>query len=90
MQSSNGENTKRFMDKGRRKEGDGKMNGESSMEAHILTYVYQTARGNLLHDRELTLGLRSNPEGGKGWEVRVRFKRLEETYVHLWLIHVDV
>ena len=30
-----------------------------------------------------------NPDGWDGWEVRERFKR-EETYLYLWLIHVDV
>ena len=51
MQGSNGENTEnRFMDKGRREEGDGKMNGDSSMEGHTLTYAKQTAKGNLLYN----------------------------------------
>ena len=35
------------------------------------------------------MGLYNNLEGGKGWEVGGRFK-WEGTYVHLWLIHVDV
>ena len=30
-----------------------------------------------------------NLEGLKGWEVGGRFKR-DRTYVHLWLIHVEV
>ena len=39
--------------------------------------------------RELKLGLCDNLEEGRGWEVGGSFKR-EGTYVHLWLIHVDV
>ena len=39
--------------------------------------------------RELKLGLCDNLRGGMGREVGGMFKR-EETYVYLWLIHVDV
>ena len=31
-------------------EGEGEMNGESSMEAYTLPYVKQIANGNLLYD----------------------------------------
>ena len=66
------------------------MNGNSSMEAHTLTHVKQTAKGNLLYDSGNShWGSVVTQRGGKGWEVGGRFKR-EETYVHLWLIHVDV
>ena len=78
MQGSNGENTEnRFMDKGRREEGDGKMNGDSSMEGHTLTYAKQTAKGNLLHDAELEPGFCDNLEG---WDRGSRGKGHMYTY----------
>ena len=39
----------RLMDKGGGEEGEGEMNGESSMDAYILTYITDTNR-NLLYD----------------------------------------
>ena len=39
--------------------------------------------------RELNLVLCDNLEGWDRWETGGRFKR-EETYLYLWLIHVDV
>ena len=38
------------MNKGRGEEGEGEMNGESSMEAYILPYVKWIVNGNLLYD----------------------------------------
>ena len=38
------------MDTGRGEEGEGKTNGDSSMETQTLPYIEQTAKGNLLHD----------------------------------------
>ena len=40
------------MDKHKGEEGGGEINGERSMEAYTLTYVKQTANGNLLYDSE--------------------------------------
>ena len=39
--------------------------------------------------RELKLRFCNNLAGWEEWEVGRRFKR-EGTYIHLWLIHVDV
>ena len=52
MQGSNGDadTENRLMDTGRGEEGEGKTNGDSSMETHTLPYIKQTAKGNLLHD----------------------------------------
>ena len=57
------------------------------METYKLPYVTQPARGNLLYDaRSSNQVLCDNLEE---WEVGRRSKG-EETYVYLWLIHVDV
>ena len=40
----------RLMDMGRGKEGEGGMNGESSMGTYTPPYVRQNASGNLLYD----------------------------------------
>ena len=41
---------KQTSDKGREEEGEGEMNGESSMEANTLPYVKEIASGNSLYD----------------------------------------
>ena len=48
MQGSNGDVENRLMDKGRGEEGEGEMNGESSMKAYTQPHVKQIANGNLL------------------------------------------
>ena len=53
----------RLMDTSREEEGQGEMNGESSMEAYTLTYAKQVARGNLVYDWEPKLGLCHKLEG---------------------------
>ena len=56
-------------DKG--EEGEGEMNGESSMEAYTLPYVKQIANGHLLYDPGNSNWALSQPRGvGKGgrWE----------------------
>ena len=37
------------MDKGTRQEGEGEINGESSLDAYTLPYIKQIASGNLLY-----------------------------------------
>ena len=44
-------------------EGEGGMNGESSMEISTLPYGKQIASGNLLHDSELNRVLCDNLDG---------------------------
>ena len=39
-----------LMDKGGGEQGEGEMNGNSSMDAYTLTRVKQAANGNLLYD----------------------------------------
>ena len=48
LKHSNGDTEKKnkFMDKGCGKEGEGELNGESSMEAYTLSYVKQIGNGN--------------------------------------------
>ena len=78
-------------------EGEGGMNRETSPGTYTSPYVKWRACGNLLHDAGSP-----NPVlcdslehwdgvgwGGMGQEGGGRFKT-EGTYVHLWLIHVDV
>ena len=48
LQGSNGDVENRLMDKGRGEEGEGEMNGESSMKAYTQPHVKQIANGNLL------------------------------------------
>ena len=70
MQDSN-DIEKRFVVKGGKEEGEGEMNGESSMEAYTLPYVKQIANGNLLYDPGNSNWALSQPRGvGKGgrWE----------------------
>ena len=82
MQDSN-DIEKRFVVKGGKEEGEGEMNGESSMEAYTLTYVKQIASGNWLYDsRNSNWGSVITKRCGKGWEVGGRFKR-EGTCVNL-------
>ena len=67
------------------------MNGESCMETHTLQYVKKkemlTNENLFLCHWELKLGLCNNLEVWN--EEEGHFKR-KETYVFLWLIHVDV
>ena len=66
------------------------MNGESSMEAYTLPYIKHITNINLLYDSgNSKCGSVTTYKGGKVWEVGGSFKR-EGTYVHLWLIHVNV
>ena len=70
-------------------------------EYHKNTFctIHTIASGNVLYDSGSSIPvLCDNLELGVGWglwgvglglEVRGRFKRVE-TYVHLWLIHVDI
>ena len=80
----------RLMDKGSRGvEGEGETNGEGSTEAYTLTYVKQVANGNLLYDSgNSNWGSAVTQRGEMGREMG-RLKS-EGTYVHLWLINVDV
>ena len=57
---------------------------------YTLPYVKQIANGNLLYDSgSSNWGPVITWREGKEWEAGGRFKK-EGTYVHLWLIHVDV
>ena len=61
-----------------------------NMETCTLSYVKQIANGNLLYDSgNSNWGSITTQRGGMGREVGGKFKR-EDTYVYLWLIHVDV
>jgi len=60
------------------------MYGESNMETYITICKIDSQREFAVWLRELKQGLCINLEGLRG-----RFKR-EGTYVHLWLIHVEV
>ena len=64
------------------------MYGESNMETYI-TICKIEANGNLLYDLGELRGSVTIWKCGMGRETGGRFKR-ERTYVHLWLIHVDV
>ena len=73
------------MDNGWGEEGEGKMNG--SIYTNICKEV---ANGNLPYDSgNSNWGSVITQRGGKWQEVGGRFKK-EGTYVHLWLIYVDV
>ena len=52
LQDSNGDADigNRLMYTGRRKEGEGDINGERSMEAYRLQYTKQITNGNLVYD----------------------------------------
>ena len=67
------------------------MNGENSVETYaLLPFVKQMTNRNLLYDPgSSNWDSVATQRGGKGWEVQGGFKR-EETYVYLWLIHVDI
>ena len=62
------------------REGEGGTNWESSTETYTLPYVKH--RSNLLYEK-------GAQRGETWWEMRGRFKR-EETYIYLWLTHVDI
>ena len=64
------------------------MNGESSMEAYQLTHKTDSQWKFAMIQGTQTEAA-TTQRGEKGWDVAGKFKR-EGTYVHLWLIHVDV
>ena len=85
-----------LMDKDGGEEGEGEMNGESSMEACILTDVKQIACGNFLYDSELKLGICNKLDGwervigeggsrGKGAYLKIPLADgvIEKTYFYL-------
>ena len=59
------------------------------METYTLKYAKWIAIENLVCDSGNSNGLCDNLGGGMEWEVGGKLKR-KRTYVHLWLIHVDV
>ena len=65
------------------------MYGESNMETYTTICNIDSQREFAVWLRKLKQGLCINLEGWDGGEMGGRFKR-EETYVYLWLIHVDV
>ena len=72
------------------REGEGGAIRENSIETCILPYVKQMISASLIHEAEhARLVLWDNPEGwsGEGGGMGVQNGL---TYVHLWLIHVDV
>ena len=91
MQDSNGDTDREQTYRHGGEEGkEGGVYGESNMETYISTC--KIANGNLLYDSgNSNWGSVTTQRGGLAWEgdSRWRFKR-EGTYVHLWLIHVDV
>ena len=73
------------MDKGGGEEGEGEMNGDSSMDAYTLIYVNRQPMGICCMTQGTQPGFCNNLDGvgmGERWE--------GDSYVHLWLIHVDV
>ena len=66
------------------------MYGESNMETNITICKIDSQWESAIWLREIKWGLGNNPEGwdgeGDGREVQER----GDTYVYLWLIHVDV
>ena len=60
-----------------------------SMEAYVTICKIDSHWEFVVWLRELELGLCNNLEGGVGRQVGGRLKS-EGTWVHLWLIHVDV
>ena len=62
---------------------------DSSMDAYTLTYVNRQPMGIFSMTQGTQTGLRNTWRGGNGQEVGGIFKR-EGTYVHRWLIHIDV
>ena len=52
------------------------------------TTIYKTANGNLLYDSGNSNWGSVTQSDGERWDVGGKRKR-EETYAHLWLIHVD-
>ena len=70
-------------------EGEGEMYGESNMETYTTICKIDSQWGFAVWLRELKQGLCINLEGGLGRDMGRSFKR-EGTYVHLWLLHVDV
>ena len=69
--------------------GESEMNGENNMETYIIMCKTDSQWEFAVWLRELKKELCSNLEGGVGREMGERFKS-EDTYVYLWVIHVDV
>ena len=71
--------------------GESEMNGESNMETYFTMCKPDSQWEFAVWLRELKKELCSNLEsgGGVGREMGERFKS-EDTYVYLWVIHVDV
>ena len=67
------------------REGEGRMNRESSIETWMLPYVKQIASGDLLYDAGSSNSVLC--DNLEGWEVERRFKR-EGAQVCLRPIHV--
>ena len=70
-------------------EGDGEMYGDSNMEIYITISKTDSKWEFALWLRELKQGLCINLKGCDGEGDGRELKR-EETYVHLWLSHVEI
>ena len=87
FQGSSGEaDTDRLADTG---DGEGGMEGQSSMETCTLPHVNRQPAGICCMTQSSNRYSVTTERGGMGWEVGGRFKR-KGTYVYLWLIHVAV
>ena len=93
MQGSNGETDRKdkLMDmQGCREEEEGEMYGESNMETYItICKIDSQWEFAVCFRKPQNRGSVSTWRGGMGREMGGRFRR-EGTYVHLWLIHVEV
>ena len=74
---------------GHRERGEGEMYGESNTETYIIICEIDRQWEFAVCLRELKQGLCINLKGWEGEEDGREFKR-EGTYVHLWLLHVEV
>ena len=71
-------------------QGEGGNKIENSTDISTLSYVKQTARGNLLSDAGSSNPCSMTTQRDRmGWEVGGRFTR-QGTYVYLRLTHVDI
>ena len=69
--------------------GEGELYGQSNTEAHATMCKTDSQWEFAVCLRELKQGLCINLKGWEGEEDEREFKR-EGTYVHLWLLHVEV